>query len=145
MGPSALIPAFSRSCTILCCPYNSAPTPQNLGKPLLQPQEHPAFREIFNVVGRPNYSQRTCLSSLPGVATSEDDTMADTATTQPPAAISPNITVFPWPKSFRRRASAACSYCQWRKIRCNVEAGSPCNNCKLENIVCRITKRRMTK
>ncbi|KIW31724.1 uncharacterized protein PV07_03324 [Cladophialophora immunda] len=70
--------------------------------------------------------------------------MAEPATTQPPAAVLPVILPSA-PKGWKRRASAACSYCQWRKIRCNVEAGIPCNNCKLENVVCRITKRRMTK
>ena len=42
----------------------------------------------------------------------------------------------------KRRATAACSYCQWRKIRCNVEQDSPCSNCIAEKIDCRITKRR---
>lgn len=51
----------------------------------------------------------------------------------------------PMAKTFRRRASTACAYCQFRKIRCSVEEGMPCNNCRLEKIECRITKRRKTK
>ena len=49
------------------------------------------------------------------------------------------------PKSFKRRASKACSFCQWRKIRCNVEERHPCSNCILEGIECSITKTRKTK
>ncbi|RVX74797.1 hypothetical protein B0A52_01074 [Exophiala mesophila] len=49
------------------------------------------------------------------------------------------------PKTFKRRASKACSFCQWRKIRCNVEDRHPCSNCVLESIDCAITKTRQSK
>lgn len=49
------------------------------------------------------------------------------------------------PKSFKRRAGKACSFCQWRKIRCNVEERHPCSNCVLERIECSITKTRKSK
>ncbi|KAJ9608802.1 hypothetical protein H2200_006573 [Cladophialophora chaetospira] len=48
-------------------------------------------------------------------------------------------------KSFKRRATTACSWCQFRKIRCNVEESNPCSNCSIEKIECTITKRRRTK
>ena len=49
------------------------------------------------------------------------------------------------PKGYKRRASKACSFCQWRKIRCNVEVCHPCSNCVLEKVECSITKTRKTK
>jgi hypothetical protein len=63
-------------------------------------------------------------------------------------------------RSFKRRATTACSWCtfpvarsscandgigQFRKIKCNVEESNPCSNCCIEKIECTITKRRKTK
>ncbi|KAI9715772.1 MAG: hypothetical protein M1812_005771 [Candelaria pacifica] len=41
----------------------------------------------------------------------------------------------------KRRASRACQCCRTRKVRCNVvENGSPCTNCKMDDVECVITE-----
>ncbi|KAI3571646.1 hypothetical protein IWW34DRAFT_767714 [Fusarium oxysporum f. sp. albedinis] len=42
----------------------------------------------------------------------------------------------------RRRASRACLSCRRRKVRCDVVQGSPCCNCKWDNIECVVVCRR---
>jgi hypothetical protein len=40
----------------------------------------------------------------------------------------------------RRRASRACLSCRSRKVRCDVTSeGTPCTNCRLDNVACRLT------
>src|SRR5438034_10871333 len=41
----------------------------------------------------------------------------------------------------KRRASKACCCCRARKVRCDVvENGSPCTNCRLDEVHCVVTE-----
>lgn len=41
----------------------------------------------------------------------------------------------------KRRASRACCCCRARKVRCDVvEHGSPCTNCRLDQVECVVTE-----
>ena len=41
----------------------------------------------------------------------------------------------------KRRASKACCCCRSRKVRCDVvENGSPCTNCRLDQVECIVTE-----
>jgi hypothetical protein len=41
----------------------------------------------------------------------------------------------------KRRASKACCCCRARKVRCDVvENGSPCTNCRLDQVECVVTE-----
>jgi hypothetical protein len=45
-------------------------------------------------------------------------------------------------KVTRRRAVLACVSCRARKVRCDVVEGSPCGNCKWDNVPCIIVEGR---
>ncbi|KAH8700867.1 fungal-specific transcription factor domain-containing protein [Talaromyces proteolyticus] len=46
--------------------------------------------------------------------------------------------------SKKRRATVACTFCQFRKVRCNVEEGVPCLNCRLDQVKCEVAKTQRT-
>lgn len=44
-------------------------------------------------------------------------------------------------RSVKRRASKACQCCRSRKVRCDVvESGTPCTNCRLDEVECCVTE-----
>lgn len=46
----------------------------------------------------------------------------------------------------KRRASKACCCCRARKVRCDVvENGSPCTNCRLDQVECIVTESKRRK
>jgi hypothetical protein len=46
----------------------------------------------------------------------------------------------------KRRASKACCCCRARKVRCDVvENGSPCTNCRLDQVECVVTESKRRK
>lgn len=46
----------------------------------------------------------------------------------------------------KRRASRACCCCRARKVRCDVvEHGSPCTNCRLDQVECIVSESRRRK
>ena len=49
-------------------------------------------------------------------------------------------------RQIKRRASKACCCCRARKVRCDVvENGSPCTNCRLDEVECVVTESRRRK
>lgn len=50
------------------------------------------------------------------------------------------------PRPVKRRASKACCCCRARKVRCDVvENGSPCTNCRLDQVECVVTESKRRK
>lgn len=50
------------------------------------------------------------------------------------------------PRPVKRRASKACCCCRARKVRCDVvESGSPCTNCRLDQVDCVVTESKRRK
>ncbi|KAK5054473.1 hypothetical protein LTR84_001364 [Exophiala bonariae] len=68
-------------------------------------------------------------------------------TPEAPAASAPDLGVQETTPAYRtsmrkHRASVACNYCRFRKVKCSVVGGNPCYNCILEQVECVLPQRR---